>query len=1040
MNESDKILRTQFGSKKNLSGNFFSPSKSIYTTIGNKKSRDYFANDNQLYQSELNFTQNNLYDLNNSYQINTTLGNQNTRTKSNPRLNTNNILYNQNFKSKHGNIYTNLKPPKELLSNTNLNINNTMNNLNNNNLNNILNNSKAQNNINNIHNNVIAQNVSINNIKDENERLKLSNAVLSKSNLDLKNQVRLLQIEINATSSGNPDSMQSRLEEDPQIATFIQNLRTALNTSQNSNQELTAFFDGMQKKNSELSKENLILKEQNELANKEVESLTKKFSETRYSIDELTSELRKLENEKTVMLIHKNDFEEKYKLAEEKVENLLSINESHIKCKNDNLEMIENLKITIETLKRNNGENDSNKSNLIHKIEELDTLLKEKAYNMESLESKLKNYESDREYFNQDLKLMEREVKEKDKFIESLQQKYHEINTENEKSKSKIEAFQINISERDQTIQNLKSSISFISTTIEDYKQDYEKIKTQTDGGISEKNKLSKELELSQKKLGDISAQYETMKKEKETLQKRNLDVENELNEKKMSLSKLNFEMDILVQKLESNQTIMENLQDEMKNSKILKINEEFHNEISKTNEERNKRFKELEKTISMKNKMIEELQQQIQDMNIQKDERLTDLQTILNKRASEGKEMEYKMNDEIFELKNAIEISRQEVLLFKNEKEKENIDIQNKYNLLKSDYEILEQRLKSREKQYQETIQNMLKSSNSSNYGFVDLINNNLGNSNLNSNSDNKSKIDQNLNSNYIPLDNTYEPKYKYTYEVASNLVQNQIVPNNNNLNAEEILKKVKETTANLQDNTSNAFTAKYAFDPVVASTSYNNANIYNSNVHSIGAGIMNKTFLTNSGNFYGNSSTSDNKDIASKKLISNAEINKIDANNYNILNSGVLTNSNANYSNTDKINNNNNISNLPTYNTNNITSIGSTINQNVNSVGNNLNNISNINNKNINNNTISTTNISRNTINQKSYLAGLIPTIDYGYEAGKNSYNNNFNNNLSNSMSQNIGQKTTINQFGSKYNFSEDNSLKYSSSGNQSVLYKNN
>jgi hypothetical protein len=123
----------------------------------------------------------------------------------------------------------------------------------------------------------------------------------------------------------------------------VQNLKGAFTTSINSNQEHTGLFDGLQKKNAELSKENLILKEQNDLANKELEILTKKFSDTRFSLDELTSELCKLENEKTILLINKNIFEEKYKLAEEKIENLISIDASHLKCKNDNLEMIENL-------------------------------------------------------------------------------------------------------------------------------------------------------------------------------------------------------------------------------------------------------------------------------------------------------------------------------------------------------------------------------------------------------------------------------------------------------------------------------------------------------------------------------------------------------------------------------------------------------------------------------------------------------------------------------------------------------------------------
>lgn len=899
MNESDKILMTQNRSQKGLSTNIYSP-RSIYTTVGRRKSRDFTRLENPLYNTEIDAsTYNN--DLNNSYHFNTTLQNNTNfpRARSNTRLNTSSNVYSQNFRSKPGNYYSHIKSLQQQqmqnqqqvnsnFHNTNLTMNNShfMNNNNQSNLNNssynnitnnILNNtinSGKQNNQSSTQNNLI-QNVTAANIRDENDRLKLSNSVLSKANMDLKNQVRLLQIELSATSAGNPNSMQQRMQDDPQLAHFVQNLKGALATSQNSNQELTGIFEGLQKKNAELSKENLILKEQNDLANKELEGLSKKFSETRFAIDELTTELRKLENEKTVLLIHKNDFEEKYKLAEEKVENLISINESHLKCKNDNLEMIESLKLTIETLRRGT-ENEPNKVALAQKVEELETLLKERSYNMDSLHSKLKSFENDREYFNQELKLMEKELKEKDKFIGELQQKYHETNTESEKAKSRIEALLININERDQTIHNLKSSMSFISTTIEDYKQDYEKIRLQTDGDSAEKSKLFKELELANKKFNDINSQFESLQRDKEILQKRSLETENELNEKKMSLSKLNFEMDVLSQKLENSQNIIERMQDEMKNYKLTKINEEFQAEIAKSNEERSKRLKELEKTIAAKNKQIEELQQQIHEVNSLKDDKVNELQAIINKKTAETRELDYKMNDKVTELKNEIEVSRQEIFMFKSEKERENFEISNKYNQLKSDYDTLQVQYSSLQKSFNDFIQTRNSSSATATF-------------NSDSNTNVNNFVYSNSSGNAVTNNS-------YSNDNNSNLV-NKFIVKGQSFNAEDILRKVRDTTASLNTNTSSNYQANPAYD----SSNYKYNNSATVNLISSGKLTDSNNYLTNPGNIHASNAS---YELAGKTSISNTDINKFDSNNYNILTSAGNANTSKYYDGTAYLN----------------------------------------------------------------------------------------------------------------------------------------
>jgi len=768
-----------------------SPTNSSLTNFGGNKTRDPFVNSNNhnntqpLNQTELNITPNN--ERNKSFQYKPLSGNQFSRhnTQINNKFNTN------NSERKLGYLSTN---PKQNQSTNQNSIINT-----------IKSSKLPKNNL--TQENTMVQNISINSIKEENERLKLSNAVLTKSNLELKNQIRILQIELSTSNPSNSELFSNRIEQDPQLSLLLQNLKSSLATSQSTNQDLTAMFEGLQKKNSDLTKENLIFKEQIDLANKELENFTKRFSDTRYSIDELTSEIRRIENEKSVLLIHKNDFEEKYKLADEKVENLISINESHIKCKNDNLEMIENLKHTIESLKRNNNEIDFNKNQMQQKIEEVETVLNERSYNMENLQNKIKNFESDREYYNQELKILDKEIKEKDRFIESLQQKFHEKSTDFEKAKSKIEALNINISERDLTIENLKSSIGFISTTIEEYRQDYENIRLQTDGNNAEKSKLIKDVELYKKKYEDINIQHEMVKKDKEILQKRNIELENELNEKKMSLSKQNFEMDVILRKLENNEILLEQMQEELKNSNLNKINEEFQSEINKTNEERNKRIKELEKTINAKNKHIEELQKQIQDLNLTKEEKVAELQAIINKKITSEKELEFKMNDKVNELKNEIEISKQEVMLFKDQKEKENVELLNKYNILKADFEQLEKISRLNEKNFQEVHQ--LKIDNKNLRTEIYFPSESIKNKNsVNSNVNDLGNVIYSSNNNVSNYNFSNISTNDQSFKMNTGNQSSQIIYNKSNLlNSEDILKKIRESAENLQKNMNNGF-----------------------------------------------------------------------------------------------------------------------------------------------------------------------------------------------------------------------------------------
>ena len=115
------------------------------------------------------------------------------------------------------------------------------------------------------------------------DSLKISNEILNKSNLDLKNLNKLLKIELSSYknsigSTGNIPLTQY----DTNISIYIDTLKTALNTAQMSGRELNEIYNQVKEQNDKIVEENENLKNQVMQFSKENEetSSTKKDYET----------------------------------------------------------------------------------------------------------------------------------------------------------------------------------------------------------------------------------------------------------------------------------------------------------------------------------------------------------------------------------------------------------------------------------------------------------------------------------------------------------------------------------------------------------------------------------------------------------------------------------------------------------------------------------------------------------------------------------------------------------------------------------------
>lgn len=480
------------------------------------------------------------------------------------------------------------------------------------------------------------------------------------------------------------EAAQEALEQQSQIMQhnfneLIDDLKSSLEVTNNHNNELKELVEQTLNKNAELQKANNEAKEQNALAEKDLEKLNKAFLETKDLIDSFKSSIANLEGDLAEVREDKKQLEEKLFMAEEQIINLISINEGHLKTKKDNLEVIESLKNTIEIIKRGGYSDEENIVETKIKLEEMENTINQKNYTIKTMSDSINNFEKDREFFNLTLNNLKDETSDKDKFIEELEDKFRLIYADFEKANMRAETLQVKLDESEQTISNLKTSINFINETMEEYKADYDKIRAELENERSEKNKLAKNIETTKEKFSDLTLEIEDLQENKDSLQKKVVDIDKELKEKKNLLKKTNFEKNNMEQQLQEAKTVIDTLKDEIKADKFAKLNEEFQNEIFKSNEERMKKIDELRMQIESKTKEIESNNEMYSENIRAKDDKIKELMRSLSKAESINEQNEKNFNEKVYSLSNTIEQLKSEIqqTKFSFESEKRNAQYQ---------------------------------------------------------------------------------------------------------------------------------------------------------------------------------------------------------------------------------------------------------------------------------------------------------------------------------------------------------------------------
>ena len=202
----------------------------------------------------------------------------------------------------------------------------------------------------------------------------------------------------------------------------------------------------------------------------------------------------------------------------------------------------------------------------------------------------------------------------------------------------------------------------------------------------TEKIKLVKNIELTKEKFGDLTTDIEELQETKKELQKKFLENDKELKEKKNLLSKANFENNSLEQQLKESKNIIEQLKEELKLDKITKLNEEFQNEIAKSNEGRMRKIDELKNELEIKANEMEKLITSHEENIRNKDEKIKELTRLLSKAEKNNYDSELISNEKSTKFNSAVEELKNEIMNQKInfENEKRNLQFNNEDYLRK--------------------------------------------------------------------------------------------------------------------------------------------------------------------------------------------------------------------------------------------------------------------------------------------------------------------------------------------------------------------
>lgn len=368
-----------------------------------------------------------------------------------------------------------------------------------------------------------AQSSSIQSQTPELDKLKLTNQILTRSNTDLNNANKILDIELSSYES-NPlysnNNIMTSSQYDENLTKFILNVKSSLVQSIKSNLQLKEMIAEILNENEKLTNDNISYCKEHSKMRNDLEYTNRKNAEIQIANEDNTKTLIYLEEEnqksKEQLISIQNEYEE-LKNAEE---NMTLINESNKKRKQDNDDLVHQLKATIENLFRECTASNRRKEHSEREIEDSGRSINECLYSIQEIEDEINKRKEENDMIESEIDKKKKMLLEKEDAINGINVQVDKIKAEVDSAKKENEVLKGIAKEKEDIIKNMKDQITSMTNSLQrNFKTNVDDVGENNTNAIDEKILITKkENEQKDNEIEEVTAKYEAIVKQKDDI------------------------------------------------------------------------------------------------------------------------------------------------------------------------------------------------------------------------------------------------------------------------------------------------------------------------------------------------------------------------------------------------------------------------------------------------------------------------------------------------------------------------------------------
>lgn len=473
-------------------------------------------------------------------------------------------------------------------------------------------------------------------LREENENIYLTNQILNKSNMDLKNQLKQLETDI--------ESMREYKLQLNEANSINHNLREELAKYDRANTELVTIYENLQNDYADLVQENKKLQSQYDNINQNLSLHEQTNHELKSGLESVEQILKNYDNEKSIMNLHMNEKDKQILELSDKLALQEELNDKIRKSIHDYEEMLSSMKKTIEILKRSSHELENEVFKLKCTIDDKDMHIELKNLENSDKDKIITSLTDDVNLLKNDISNLYNDISLKDKDLEECLKNNRNIISDIEKLKSKNENLNKILIEKENIILNMKSSYELVNHTLEEIKRDNEYLKTKSEGEFFDKTRNHKNKEIIESLNSELHKRTEELNKYRDTFHKNLLNLETELNEYKHKINLSQMDIKNLENDLSSKQEELQKL------NTNLNIQTEENKKLENLHNFALEKLTRLEKENNELKISISGLKTEISNLNKITDNKDSDYKFLLNDK-DKWEETNYNLKEKISKL-----------------------------------------------------------------------------------------------------------------------------------------------------------------------------------------------------------------------------------------------------------------------------------------------------------------------------------------------------------------------------------------------------